>query len=136
MIKKSIEVANQFWPIISGVATCTLVVFTGVYAAGKDIERFSGELKATKGVVGEVREKVVNIGKEVVPVVHANTASAAKTDTEVAALKETQNQAREDLKKVAKEVQQVREEISAMKTQQKSDADWIKDALKRIEARQ
>lgn len=138
-IKQGIEKINHFWPLVSAIGTCLVIVCGGVYASGVNVEKMRNDQAKVKESISAVGKEVHEVKKELGPMVKQVDSNKDADEKLLATCKRITDRVAEDkeqIQELAKKVQQIREEMSAMKTQQQADADWIKSSLQRIESKQ
>jgi hypothetical protein len=137
---QGVESANKYWRILGTVSTVTIMTGGALYAAGRNTEKFSTDQEKIKVQLVGVKTAVQSITEKdlpsIVESIKSNTVLNEDLKREASVYTNNSKIDKEELKLVKIDVQMIKEQLSAMKTQQKSDADWIKNALVRIEAKQ
>jgi len=135
-----VDTANKYWRILGTVVTVFILVSGGIYAAGRDTEKFTAAQESMKKDIVSVKHTIQKIEQVSLPqitsAVSNNSASNKDINNQVQSVITKVKEEDQELKALKDQVQDIKQQLAAMKTQQKSDADWIKEALKRIESKQ
>ena len=137
---QGVDSANKYWRMLGTVVTVAGMVGGGLYAAGRNTEKFTTSQESLRREVVGVKTSVTKIIESDLPAITVsikdNTVTNKDLKNEVALVTERVKYDQSSLIVVNKEVQNIKEQLSSMKTQQKTDSDWIKSALLRIESKQ